>query len=347
MSNSTSTDDLSPQETGQKYYFILFSAFVLSCISCSLVFASMFFDKSKSIQKSATMQLLRNLFISNISIDLIYILYYILSNSKSIHQVIICSWLYPLIRYFVLASCGWTVYIAFQFKVTSDRQNLLQKQNINSLSASEPPQIFSAENVAIAKAEEETARMELKKKIEELKNPNNQSGGNKNKIVSTSWTFKWGVWLLSLLLILPIPLNNLINQNDEPSEYNVNVSYDNGIIQGCIYHGSLTLFVFDVITFQIPVILTIFTDLYFYFVGIRSFVNAPGSVVARQMEKIGGFLLVLLITFIPNCVYNFIVLWDGLSHSKVINEEAEGRLFNAVIVLQSLQVLLLFLTSNI
>lgn len=344
MSNSTSSnnDDIN---TGVNVfaYYILFCAFLLSSISCSLVFASMFFDKTKSIQRSATMQLLRNLFISNISINILYILYYIFSNTETMKQEVICTWFYPLIRCFVLASCGWTIYIAFQFKITSDRQNLLLKQNSNSLSNPEPPKIFSAENVAIAQAANEIARIEYKKKIELLKNPNNQSEVQKNthnKIISTSWTFKYGVWLLSFLLVLPIPLHNIIDIKNKSSDWNIDVNYTNGIIKGCVYHGSVTLFIIDIITFQIPVILTIFTDLYFYFVGIRSFVNAPGSVVARQMEKIGGFLLVLLITFIPNCIYNFIVIWEGLKDIQIISSKSEGRLFNAIIILQSLQVYL-------
>ncbi len=102
--------------------------------------------------------------------------------------------------------------------------------------------------------------------------------------------------------------------------------------QSCTFdHDATTGIVLDLITFQVPLLVTIIVNCYSYTKGLLALSNTPHSVVARQMRKAGGYLGVLLLVWVPNIVYNFLTIFDGT------DDEYNGFL-DIVIFLSSLQV---------
>ena len=66
----------------------------------------------------------------------------------------------------------------------------------------------------------------------------------------------------------------------------------------------------DIICFQAPLIAIMFLNIYTYMKGLLALHNAPHSVIARQMKRAGGYLMVLLVVWVPNITYNLLVICD-------------------------------------
>lgn len=76
-----------------------------------------------------------------------------------------------------------------------------------------------------------------------------------------------------------------------------NLEGDNHEDFSCSFdHESTPGIIIDLICFQFPLLVTIFINIYSYTKGIYVLKNSPGSVIARQMKRAGGYLFVLLIT---------------------------------------------------
>jgi hypothetical protein len=107
--------------------------------------------------------------------------------------------------------------------------------------------------------------------------------------------------------------------------------------QTCTFnHDSILGELLDLLLFQFPLFLTILINGYFYMKGIRTLRNTPHSVIARNMNRAGGYMLVLLIVWLPNIVYNLLSIFDG-------NNTSFSALLDLSVFLISLQVKEIFL----
>jgi len=140
------------------------------------------------------------------------------------------------------------------------------------------------------------------------------------------------IWILPLLFTAPLffltwLLHGTIkvhaNNEDTNQSCTFNHERQNGVI-------------LDIVFFQFPLLLTIVINSISYAKGLWAIRNSPGSVIARQMRRAGGYLGVLLIVWIPNIVYNFASMFDGANSSY-------GSMLDLVVFLSSLQVITLFL----
>lgn len=110
----------------------------------------------------------------------------------------------------------------------------------------------------------------------------------------------WVVWAVSFVLIIPSALFDII----EPRL--INSAIHSSSTNMCVYnHANTSGIVVDVCTFLFPLTLTIGINLYSYTRGLWALRDSPHSVLAKNMRKAGGYLLVLLFVFIPNIVYNY------------------------------------------
>jgi hypothetical protein len=71
----------------------------------------------------------------------------------------------------------------------------------------------------------------------------------------------------------------------------------------------------DLVLFQFPLFCTIVINGYFYTKGVLALRNSPQSVIARQMNRAGGYMLVLLVVWVPNIFYNMVTIFAGNNNS--------------------------------
>ena len=110
------------------------------------------------------------------------------------------------------------------------------------------------------------------------------------------------VWVVSFLLQIPVIIFDIVYPGQ------VSAIASSATTRACVYnHSNEAGYTIDLITVQIPVLFTISINLYSYTRGILALVkDTPQSVVARQMRRAGGYLLVLIIVWAPNLAYNII-----------------------------------------
>lgn len=118
----------------------------------------------------------------------------------------------------------------------------------------------------------------------------------------------WGIWVISLVLILPTVILNSV-------EYSSLSAEETGT-SICSYNHDETIPVtIDIITVQFPLCLTILVNIHSYFIGLRALQDSPQSVVARQMRRVGGYLFILLLVWLPNIAFNLVsIITDTNSH---------------------------------
>lgn len=137
----------------------------------------------------------------------------------------------------------------------------------------------------------------------------------------------WWIWIVCFALMVPtIVLNSIGNKVlstiDEDSPVSCTYNHE--------YNKSITV---DIVTVQFPLFITIIVNFTSYVIGYRALKDSPESVVARHMRRTGGYLLVLVLIWVPIFVFN--VLSIALrSNSKFLG------LFYAGLFLVSLQVLI-------
>jgi hypothetical protein len=111
------------------------------------------------------------------------------------------------------------------------------------------------------------------------------------------------VWVTAFLLALPIILLNNCG-----GDYNIarvittdtatNVTY-------CMFDpATWTSRFVNFICFQIPLFLTIIINTTAFVKGMQALKDSPQSVIAREMKRVGQYLLVLLVIWLPNLTSN-------------------------------------------
>jgi hypothetical protein len=80
-------------------------------------------------------------------------------------------------------------------------------------------------------------------------------------------------------------------------------------------HDTIIGMALDLIFFQFPLFCTIVINGYFYTKGVLALRNSPQSVIARQMNRAGGYMLVLLVVWVPNIFYNMVTIFAGTNDS--------------------------------
>lgn len=106
--------------------------------------------------------------------------------------------------------------------------------------------------------------------------------------------------------------------------------------QSCTFdHDKYAGIILDLLLFQLPLLITIAVNIYFYSQGLLAMGNAPHSAIARQMRRAGGYLGVLLGVWLPNMVYNFLTIFYG-------KDSSYGGFLDFVVFLSSFQVFILY-----
>lgn len=133
-------------------------------------------------------------------------------------------------------------------------------------------------------------------------------------------------WLYPLIFAFPVLVGAWVTGN-------VTVVHSNSqnINQICTFnHDSIIGETMDIVCFQLPLLLTILVNTYFYAKGVLALRNSPHSVVARQMRRAGGYLLVLLLVWLPNICYNVLSIFIG-------NNDSFSKLLDVAVLLTSAQ----------
>lgn len=136
----------------------------------------------------------------------------------------------------------------------------------------------------------------------------------------------WSVWAASFVLILPTLIAALFSPTSVSE-----VEDGPGTNHACVYSFSNRMAkAINIFTFQIPLLITLGVNIYSYSRGLKALRNAPQSVIGRQMNKAGGYIIVLIGVWAPNFVFN--VMRIHHPHDKLKD------LLNASLVLSSIQV---------
>jgi hypothetical protein len=153
-----------------------------------------------------------------------------------------------------------------------------------------------------------------------------------NKIISKIRL--WWIWVACFTLMVPTIILNAIGNK-------VLSAVDEDSPVSCSYNHEYTKSIaIDIATVQFPLFVTIFVNLSSYIIGFRALKDSPQSVVARHMRRTGGYLLVLIIVWVPIFVYNVLSI-SLQSNSEFID------LFYVGIFLLSLQVIVVVLFLNL
>lgn len=119
------------------------------------------------------------------------------------------------------------------------------------------------------------------------------------------------VWIFPLFCSIPIFISAWAT--NDVTTVHVNDSDTN---QVCTFnHDSILGESLDLVFFQLPLLMTIIINGYSYIKGVRALRNSPHSVVARQMRRAGGYILVLLVVWVPNIAYNMLSIFVGNNDS--------------------------------
>ena len=130
----------------------------------------------------------------------------------------------------------------------------------------------------------------------------------------------WSVWLIPFVLLIPtIVLNakgNLV----------LSVEEDDTVLACTYNHAYKPAVIVDIITIQVPLVITIILNILAYIKGYKALRNSPQSVTARYMRRAGGYLLVLVVVWFPTIAFNIM--------SRIVNSNQEFLfLFNGVVFL--------------
>lgn len=65
----------------------------------------------------------------------------------------------------------------------------------------------------------------------------------------------------------------------------------------------------DVITFQAPLVITVILNVYLYIRGLNSLKDSPFSVLSRRLRRASGYIIVLVVVWVPNLLYNALCIF--------------------------------------
>lgn len=110
----------------------------------------------------------------------------------------------------------------------------------------------------------------------------------------------WGVWLLTFFLLVPTIIMNANGNKVLSAE-------EDDTVLACTYnHTYRPAIIVDIITVQVPIVISLTLNLLAYAKGYRALKDAPHSVLARYMRRVGGYLMVLIIVWVPVFSYNIL-----------------------------------------
>lgn len=125
----------------------------------------------------------------------------------------------------------------------------------------------------------------------------------------------WSVWVVCGVLCFAVLIMGLVF-----TQLTVVDNNKEDTNQSCTFnHHSEMGNIVNLIAFQIPLLLTILANLYYYTNGIIALRTSPHSVVARQMRRAGGYIGVLLLVWIPTMFYNAVVIFKPSEHRDLEN----------------------------
>ena len=144
------------------------------------------------------------------------------------------------------------------------------------------------------------------------------------------------VWIGTFIIVLPMIISNIVTEDG------ISMIEVSGDSRQCIFNFDSTLGkVLNVVTLVIPLFATLIYNTYCYINGVYALQTAPQSVIGRQMQRAGGYVLVLIGVWLPNCVFSML---------RVVGHAQGGRyhgLLNASTLLTALQVLYLHIKYTI
>lgn len=137
------------------------------------------------------------------------------------------------------------------------------------------------------------------------------------------------VWVVPFVLVLPTIISDIAFPGV------ISQFLNESSASACVYdHSVIAAITIDIVTFQAPIFITICVDMFFYSRGILALVrDTPQSVLARQMRRAGGYLLVLVIVWVPNLVYSIISISSQSNTNQL-------TFLDITLILASLQVML-------
>eukprot|EP00602_Paraphysomonas_sp_CaronLab_P006598 CAMPEP_0185035164 /NCGR_PEP_ID=MMETSP1103-20130426/26037_1 /TAXON_ID=36769 /ORGANISM="Paraphysomonas bandaiensis, Strain Caron Lab Isolate" /LENGTH=418 /DNA_ID=CAMNT_0027572123 /DNA_START=135 /DNA_END=1391 /DNA_ORIENTATION=+ len=197
-----------------------------------------------------------------------HLLHLFMEGSDSIDYM--CQIFLPFPIYFFIAGYGWTVAVAWRFL------------SVSQYGSGGTPST-DANNTCVSKF---FSFFQSTRKSGELPLP------------------LWSVWVVSFICVLPMIILNTIG-----GQYDVTEVVSTPVSSGgkyCFFNsetwvGRLT----NNICFQLPLLLTIATNVSAFTVGLKALKHSPHSVIAREMNRVGKYLFVLLVVWVPNLLVNF------------------------------------------
>ena len=145
----------------------------------------------------------------------------------------------------------------------------------------------------------------------------------------------WAVWAIPtipaiVMLIMSESRSDVTDARTNSSDTNQSCQFN---------HSSAAGILTDLICFQAPLIVSILLNVYTYAHGLMALRNSPHSVIARQMKRAGGYMCVLLFVWVPNIVYNLLVIGDD-------SNEPYDNFLVLTVMLSASQVSSLFIKNN-
>jgi hypothetical protein len=115
----------------------------------------------------------------------------------------------------------------------------------------------------------------------------------------------WSVWAVSFAITLPISFFNVIGGDYDVSRVITTAVTDEIEITYCMFDPTTWLARgTNFICFQVPLFLTIIINCGAFVSGMKALQHSPQSVIAREMKRVGQYLVVLLMVWVPNLVIN-------------------------------------------
>lgn len=150
------------------------------------------------------------------------------------------------------------------------------------------------------------------------------------------------VWAVAFVFILPIIALNISGNEYEVSRA-IKTHSTGGSHTYCVFDSRTTSGIWtNIICFQLPLLITIAVNVQAFTKGLRALQHSPQSVLAREMNRTGKYLAVLLIVWVPNFMANLVqILSSGLASDDDNDdeniEENVGYFVETMVLMSSMQ----------
>lgn len=133
------------------------------------------------------------------------------------------------------------------------------------------------------------------------------------------------VWIIAFLFCVPLIIANVTTKHGVTS-----VEASETASRACIYnYDSKYGADLDMVTLIVPLFIALIYNIYCYGVGLYALKTAPQSVIARQMRRARGYVMVLIIVWLPNSIFGFMRVASP--------EKSQHVLLNISVTLTALQ----------